>query len=371
MKILITGGHLTPALAVIEKLKKIPGIEVLYIGRKYSIEGNIELSQEYLHIAAQKIRFLSINTGRLQRSFTKYTIISLAKIPLGFFQALMIIGRENPDCILSFGGYVAAPVCFAAWLKRIPIFTHEQTITSGLTNRIIGRLAKRIFISWPQTQSLYPKSKVVLTGNPLREEIFKINDNLIPFGLKEFGSLPLIYITGGSQGSESINNLILPILDKLLDLYRVIHQFGQNKRTENKIKERILFLTEEQKKRYFAAPFVNSKSIGWVFKNADLVIGRSGANTVSELLVYKKPSLLIPLPWAGNNEQEKNAQILVEVGLGKILHQKMLSPESLFENIKLMLSVYKKSSNQRDSKIVVNNHAAQKIITTIVAEIRK
>lgn len=367
MKIIITGGHLSPALAVIEKLREIQGIEIVYVGRIFSLEGSRKPSQEYIQITAQKIKFIPITVGRLQRSFTRFTLPSLAKVPLGFVQALKIIFRQQPNCILSFGGYVALPICFAAWLFGVPVFTHEQTTTRGLANKIIEKFAKKIFISWSDSKPLYPKSKAVFTGNPLRNGIFKINDENIPKRIKEEKVLPLLYITGGSQGSESINNLVSEILVELLNHYRIIHQFGQSKTSQEKIQRKMTFLTEEQKIRYFATPFVDIKSIGWVLKNADLVLGRSGANTVSELLVFKKRCLLIPLPWAGEEEQEKNAQILVRAGLGKILYQSALTPKLLLGEIYLAMAKYNRIP-EKESQPEGKNTAAQKIVSIILSE---
>lgn len=368
MKIIITGGHLSPALAVIGKLRKIQGMDIVYVGRTSSLEGSREPSQEYSQIRAHKIRFIPITAGRLQRSFTRFTLPSLVKIPLGFIQALKIIFQEQPSCILSFGGYIALPVCFAAWLQGIPVFTHEQTITGGLANRIIENFAKKIFISWTETKPLYPKSKTVFTGNPLRNEIFKISDENIPKRIKEEKALPLLYITGGSQGSESINNLVLEILDVLLNQYRIIHQFGQSKTSQEKINRKLTSLTNGQRIRYFATPFVDAKSVGWVLKHADLVLGRSGANTVSELLVFKKRCLLIPLPWAGEEEQEKNAKILVRAGLGKILYQPTLTPKLLLEEIYSAM----KGDNKTpvgESQLEGKNTAAEKIVSIILSEV--
>lgn len=368
MKIIITGGHLSPALAVIGKLREIQGIDIVYVGRISSIEGSREPSQEYSQITAQKIRFIPITAGRLQRSFTRFTLPSLVKIPLGFVQALKIIFRQQPNCILSFGGYVALPICFAAWLLGIPIFTHEQTITRGLANRIIEKFAKKIFISWSDSEALYPKSKAVYTGNPLRNEIFRISDENIPKRIKEEKGLPLLYITGGSQGSESINNLVSEILVELLNHYRVIHQFGQSKISQEKINRKLTSLNQEQKKRYFATPFVDVKSIGWVLKNADLVLGRSGANTVSELLFRKKRCLLIPLPWAAEEEQEKNAKILVRAGLGKILYQSTLTPKLLLKEIYSAM-VKCKQFPVKELQGEGKNTAVEKIVSIILSEV--
>ena len=147
MKILITGAHFTPALAVIEELRKISGVEVIYVGRSTTLEGDKTWSVESEVLSSKSIKFIPIITGRLQRSFTIYTIPSLLKIPIGLLQALFIFFTEKPDVILSFGGYVAVPTVLIGWLWSIPIIIHEQTLVSGLANEISALFADKICLS--------------------------------------------------------------------------------------------------------------------------------------------------------------------------------------------------------------------------------
>jgi len=128
MKILVTGAHFTPAVAVIEEFKKRPNIEIVYIGRNTTREGDTSPSIESQVLPDLGIKFIPIITGRLQKDFTLFTIPSLLKIPIGFMQALFFILGEKPDVILSFGGYVAVPLVFIGWLFSIPIIVHEQTL---------------------------------------------------------------------------------------------------------------------------------------------------------------------------------------------------------------------------------------------------
>ncbi|TSC54300.1 MAG: UDP-N-acetylglucosamine--N-acetylmuramyl-(pentapeptide) pyrophosphoryl-undecaprenol N-acetylglucosamine transferase [Microgenomates group bacterium LiPW_16] len=198
-KIVITGGHLTPALAAIAELKK-EGWEILFIGRKHALEGDPSLSVEYRVIKELGISFVPLTAGRFQRSFTRYTILSLLKVPLGFIQSLYWVARFKPNLILSFGGYLALPVALSGWILGIPILTHEQSVIPGLATKIIARFARRVCVSWPQTTEHFPKEKVVLTGNPIREEVLKkYQVSSIKYQVSN-EDLPLIYITGGSLG---------------------------------------------------------------------------------------------------------------------------------------------------------------------------
>ena len=175
MKILITGAHFTPAFATIEELNKYKDVEIVYVGRKTTLEGDNTSSVESRLLPKLGVKFITITAGRLQRTFTPFTLISLLKIPIGFIQALHIILREKPDVVLSFGGYIALPLVIVAWLFSIPIIIHEQTLISGLANRLGSFFADKIAISFPENK-LFDKAKAVLTGNPLRREILNVKN---------------------------------------------------------------------------------------------------------------------------------------------------------------------------------------------------
>jgi UDP-N-acetylglucosamine--N-acetylmuramyl-(pentapeptide) pyrophosphoryl-undecaprenol N-acetylglucosamine transferase len=221
MKIIIIGGHLSPALAVIEELKNE---EIYYLGRKHAFEGDKAISLEYEEVSKLGIPFYSINAARLQRKFTSRTIPSLAKFPSGFFQSLKALKQIKPDVVLGFGGYVSLPVVLAAFFLRIPIVIHEQTLEAGFANRMEAKFARKICISWQSSEQYFPKQKTVLTGNPLRGIVL----NAKPF--KEETGLPKIYITGGSSGSHSINLLVEKSLKELLEKFTVVHQTGDARR---------------------------------------------------------------------------------------------------------------------------------------------
>src|SRR3989339_499065 len=146
MKIIIIGGHLAPALSVLEALPK--NTQVLFVGRKYALEGDNALSLEYNTITSLNIPFVGLNTGRLQRKITRFTLFSLLKLPFGIIKSFLILIDFKPDVVVGFGGYVSIPVTFCAFVLRIPVVIHEQTMEAGLTNRLVSRFAKKICISW-------------------------------------------------------------------------------------------------------------------------------------------------------------------------------------------------------------------------------
>jgi UDP-N-acetylglucosamine--N-acetylmuramyl-(pentapeptide) pyrophosphoryl-undecaprenol N-acetylglucosamine transferase len=362
-KIVITGGHLTPAHALINELKKRGGWQIYYLGRKYSFEGKKILSAEFRIIPSLGVKFISITTGRLQRKFTRYTIFSLLKIPFGFIQSFYYLFKIKPDVICSFGGYVSVPIVIAGFILRIPILTHEQTVVFGLSSKINSFFASKIAVSFPESLKYFPKDKVVLTGNPIREEVFKIKK---PSFLSPSFSKPFIYVTGGNQGSQTINRAILEILKRLLKQCSVIHQCGNL--DYEFVRKSTLNLDRRLRSRYFLIPFVGPEDIGWILNNADLVVSRAGANIICELAALGKPALLIPIPWTYQDEQTKNALFLSKTGLAEILPEKELTGDSLFLKITEMLgSLSKYRKKGAIAKKLIKKDAAQRIVKELYA----
>lgn len=363
-KVFITGGHLAPALAVIEEIvdRKLQW-DVVFVGRPHDFEGNTASSREKDIITSRGIRFVGLTTGRLQRSFSLYTVISLCKIPIGFIQSLILCFKEKPDAIISFGGYVALPVVVAAALRGVPVLTHEQTRLSGLANRLIGFFARKICISFSDTDRSFPRNKTVLTGLPVRKGIFTDKrENPFKVNVKTYS---LIYITGGTTGSVSLNNLLFPIIERLVRSHTVIHQTG--KISIHKALELRREMSPEQQQRYIVKEYFDEGTVGWILRSAGLVVSRSGANTVTELAILGKKAILIPLPWSGEEEQLRNAEWLEKRCLVYIVDQKKATSDVLLDSVDRIVREKKEFLDSRDiplngAALVVNE--VEKILLT-------
>ena len=330
MKVVIIGGHFSPALAVIEELKDE---EVYYLGRKHTFEGDKAISLEQEEITKLGIPFYAINTARLQRKFTRHTVPSLVKFPLGFTQSLRILRQIRPEVVLGFGGYVSLPVVLAAFFLKIPVVIHEQTLEAGFANKIEAKFARKICISWQSSQQYFPKQETVLTGNPLR----KIVLNAQPF--REETGLPKLYITGGSSGSHVINLLVEESLEKLLKKFTVVHQTGDARAYADfeRLQAKANKFGAQLAKNYHPQKFFSQEEVANSLSKANLVVGRAGINTVTELIYFKTPAFLIPLPFSQRNEQLKNALFLKGLGLAEIGIQNELTPDAFVETIFAML----------------------------------
>lgn len=364
MKVLFTGAHFTPAQAVIEELKKDPGSEIVYIGRKYTQEGDNSPSIESQVLPNLGVKFIPIIAGRLRRIFDIHTIISLLKIPIGFIQSFYILVKEQPNVVLSFGGYVGVPVVFSAWLLSIPVIVHEQTLVSSLSSKFTNIFANKIALTFETDQ--YTNKKVVITGNPIRKELLnpasKYSEDLGIF-LKEVkrNKLPLIYITGGNQGSDTINKVISKLLDKLTEKAYVIHQTGSSKANyfEKLLEQRGTLKNSE---RYLVKKWFDASDMAQIFRNANLVISRAGINTLLELAYFSIPTIVIPLPFLYKNEQMKNAQFFKQNGLCEIITQSNLNDESLLKLINQVLNDKNAKDRAMRAKEIVIENADKRLV---------
>ncbi len=373
MKILITGGHFSPAYSIISELKK-RGHVVAIAGRAHPFEGDSSLSLEYAICKKENLQFFEIKAGRFQRKFGSYTISSLLKTPLGFVQALMLVKRAQPDVVMTFGGYIGLPISYAASTLGVPVILHEQTQGAGLAARLIGKVARKICISFKTSENSFPNDKIEFTGNPVRSEIFEINKNSEIAKTFPTGKAKIIYVTGGSTGSHFINSQMKKIIDTLLEKFIVVHQTGESSKYNdfeelNKLRNK---LENDKKQKYVLKKFIYPDEIGFVFEHADLIISRAGANTILEIIAKKKMSLLIPLPHGQTSEQLANAKFLKGLGISEYLEEQDAAPDALIKKIQEMFTNEKKYiSNMLRSENYFVPDAAKRIVNIIEEDGKK
>jgi UDP-N-acetylglucosamine--N-acetylmuramyl-(pentapeptide) pyrophosphoryl-undecaprenol N-acetylglucosamine transferase len=350
-RIFITGGHYTPARAVIDELLRLGGFEIFYLGRRFSMEDDAAEALEFQELKKiKRVNYIVINTGRLQRKFFIKPFQSLkafSKIISGLVAGFWAVLKYRPNIILSFGGYVALPVVLVGKIFGIRVVTHEQTLSLGLANKIIERLADKVLVSYPQQAD----QRHVYTGNPIRREILEVG-NCHP-------RKNLIFVTGGNQGSHVLNMALMEALPTLLKKYSVVHQTGDSKFGDYDN----LYNRYKNNKNYKIYRFLSGKEMAENLSLASLVICRSGANTVTELRYLGKPAILVPIFWSGGNEQVKNAQIIVRAGQGEMLTEDQLSSRSLVTLVNKMfsyLNYYQK--NGLANKATLSVDAASKIV---------
>jgi UDP-N-acetylglucosamine--N-acetylmuramyl-(pentapeptide) pyrophosphoryl-undecaprenol N-acetylglucosamine transferase len=350
--IFITGGHITPAIALMDAIgETYPSWQIVCVGRHIAIEGTKEESVERKLVTQRGGIFLPLMAGRLSRSFSLHTLVSLAKVPVGFVQAFWYCLKHRPAIVVSFGGYIGLPVAVAAFMLRIPVVIHEQTRVMGLANKIISVIATRICVTFDDQKHQFASLKTVVTGLPMRGELFhppKKN----PFDIDN--TLPVVYVTGGSTGAVSLNDALFDAIPTLTESFVVFHQTG--KLSLSKAQQLQAQLSAVQKKRYIVSDFFHTEELSWILHKAKVVVGRSGANTVMEMAVLHKPMICIPLPWSAGGEQMANAQWLADAGLGVVVEQEHIQTSKLIELVRLMP---KKNKETKHASPVVLDVAAR------------
>lgn len=288
-----TGGHVIPSIAVARELKQ-KGHEVFFIGTRQGYEGRL--------VPESGFPIEWIETGGLMRVGLKQTLRTLVQLPLSVARSWTLL--RGVSGVFSMGGYVAAPVMVAAWLRRVPIVIMEPNAMPGVTNRRFGKIARKVLVSFEEAAAYFPRDLVEVTGLPVRPEFFAVPEK--PAG----GKLTML-ITGGSQGSRRLNQAVEAAWPSLRGAVRVIHQAG---RTD--------YATLRPK---FDAAAVDGELLEFIldmpaaFAQADFVVCRSGAGTVSELAAAGKPSILVPFPYAADDHQMKNAQALERIGAAVVV----------------------------------------------------
>lgn len=348
LRILVTGGgssgHISPALAIIKTIQEIAATQNAWTLRFLYVGGRRGLEQKLVESAG--IPFAGVETGKLRRYFSRENFTDAMRVPVGVLQAAGHVRRFRPDVVLATGGYVAVPPVLAAAMRHIPIITHEQTVQIGLANRINARFARRIGLSFESAlQELPPalQAKAFVVGNPVRSSIFggAPAEAVAYCGFSAADdALPTLYVTGGSQGARILNRGVEAVLAELLSQCRVIHQCGQqpvgDEQDYDRLEQAAAKLPPALRRRYFFTRFIGEE-IKHVFALADLVVGRSGAGTVTELCALGKPAIYVPLVPTGGDEQTRNAKMCENIGAARIIKQADFDSTILLNTVKLLL----------------------------------
>ncbi len=342
-----TGGHVFPLAAVAEQLKvQYPHCEFLYIGTKSQMSDVAEAA-----MAQMDIPTINITTGKMRRYFSVEYFIDFFRIPWGVIQSLWHLLIFMPDAVFSKGGYASVPVVVAAWLYRIPILTHESDAVPGWANRICGKLSRYVAISFADTKKYFLARKTVMTGNPIRT-VMTQGDRMRGYQRWNFSeSRPVIFVVGGSQGSQRINEALIRILPDLSPFAQVLHVTGPDHY------QGLLPLVGEMgfksgRRRYFMAPFLHREEMADAYAMADVVIARAGANTITELAANHKVAILVPLVGSANNHQAMNAYSAAKAGGALVLEESNLGSSLFFERINKIL-------HDRDLRLKLQNNIGQ------------
>lgn len=349
MKVIITaggtGGHIYPALGVIEKLSENKDNDFLYIGTKDRMESEL--------IPSLGIKYEALEIYGLTKNMTK-NIKNIKCLMTAYKKAKKIIKDYKPDYVIGFGGYVTLPVLMAAHKYKIRTGIHEQNKIPGKTNKILSKIVDTTFVSFESSKTEF-SNKVIYSGNPCAEKASQIT----PHDKTKLGfnkDKKLIIIVMGSLGSETVNKKIIEFLKDYKDKNsEILFITGKNNYEEYK--------HVKVPNNIKIVPFYNDLS--GLMKSSDLIISRAGASTISEILAVNIPSILVPSPYVANNHQYYNALDLKEQNISIMLEEKDLNNETLKKSIDEILKKEKEIKNK------IEKLPKLKASTIIVEEIKK
>ncbi len=368
MKILFTGGgtggHFYPIIAVAQAIReiadteKLVGIELYYVSddpydKRVLFENNIIYSE--------------VSAGKIRRYFSFQNFIDIFKTFAGIVSAIGKLFIIYPDVVFGKGGYASFPALVAAWILRIPVIIHESDSMPGRVNLWASKFAQKIAVSYPEAANFFPKEKVAFTGNPLRREIL----SPITRGAHEFLELergvPVIFVTGGSQGALNINDVLIDIVPNLVTKYQIVHQTGQTNFLETQRRAQFLLDTSEFKKRYKPFAYLNETALRMIGGIANLAITRAGS-TVFELAVWGVPSIVIPIPEEISHDQRSNAFAYARSGGAIVIEEKNLSATILESEIERLMSSPETLDLMKEKALVFSpKDAAFKIAKELIA----
>ncbi|MDY4919514.1 MAG: undecaprenyldiphospho-muramoylpentapeptide beta-N-acetylglucosaminyltransferase [Phascolarctobacterium sp.] len=358
-----TGGHIYPALTIADQIKKLaPEAEISFVGTQQGLEKDIIPRYGY------PLKFIEV--AGFKRSLSLDTLRSACKLFSGLYDAYQIIKKEKPDLVIGTGGYVCGPIVFMAALKGIPTCIQEQNAMPGVTNKILSRYVRKVFLGYKEAGKYFQgKAELVYTGNPIRTEILEHERQA---AIKELGLDPekkTILVSGGSRGARSINNAMLEAELALSgrNEVQVLHATGDVNYEQ--------YMAEITKRggvgeNIIIKPYLHNMPVA--LAAADLAVFRAGAIGLAELMAKGVPSVLIPYPYATANHQEFNARAVEAKGAAQVILDKELNGERILEAIEhLLLHTKDLEKMQAAAKALGKPQAAETIANEALALIKK
>lgn len=324
LKVLIaaggTGGHVFPGIAIAEELRRVNSdVQIRFVGTDRGLETKI--------LPKEGWPLLLMKSSPLKGQSAIMKFAAVARLPFSVVRAMLIMISEHPHILVSIGGYAAAPLSIAAWLMRVPCLLVEPNAIPGMTNLKLARLSRKVFVAFDETQKRFAPGKAVLTGVPVRQNVLETRRT------KAKDGRTAVFLFGGSQGAVRLNKAMVGAMVHMRDLttsFSVIHQAGENDNLDSIVKAYKDLGVE-------AEVFAFTDRIWECYSRADIVIGRSGANTIAEVTALGLASILVPYPYAADDHQRANAEWLVKEGGAAMILDSECTGERLAKELRTMI----------------------------------
>jgi UDP-N-acetylglucosamine--N-acetylmuramyl-(pentapeptide) pyrophosphoryl-undecaprenol N-acetylglucosamine transferase len=314
-----TGGHLFPGVAIAEELRaRHPDAMIRFVGTKRGIEARVlpDLGWDLALIEVSGLK----TVGALG------AIRGLFRLPKALWQARRAVKAFAPDAVIGVGGYASGPVVLMAKLRGVPTAICEQNSIPGLTNKILGRVARVVFLSFEESRRFFKPKKIVMSGNPVRRDLVQKLIAAAPSS----GERVNVLVCGGSQGAVAVNELASQALIAIGGDVGIVHQTGERDLEPTRARYAAANVTAE------CSAFI--KDMAAAYQRADIIIGRAGATTVAELAIAGKPAIFIPYPFAADNHQVTNAREMAGAGAALVFEQSALTAEKLADALRPLLT---------------------------------
>jgi len=367
MKVLFTGGgtggHFYPIIAIAQELNKRIEKEHFSEFKLYFMSDDIY--NERL-LFENGIHFIKVKTGKWRKYFSILNLLDIFKIGIAAIHALARILILYPDVVVGKGGYASFPALFAARLLRIPVIIHESDSVPGRTNKWAAKFAEKIAVSYPEAIESLPKDKTALVGNPIRREILTPSKEGARELLELEEKIPILFVLGGSQGAQTINEVILQESPELIKKYQIIHQVGEKNAEETQKLAEVIIKDDKLRSRYKIFGYLNNEAMKMSAGVADLIISRAGS-TIFEIAAWGLPSIIIPITNSNKDHQRKNAYSYARAGACDVIEEKNLTPNLLASEIdRLMEDKEERDKMSHAAKAFSKIDAGDKIAEQIV-----
>ena len=364
MKILLTGGgtggHFYPLIAIAEKLIEISDKEKIIDLKLYYMA---DKPYDKRMLFESSITYIQIPAGKMRTYFSISNFFDIFKTGTGMFFGLISMFFIYPDVVISKGGYAAFPAVFAAKLLRIPVIVHESDSYPGRLNVWTAKFAQKVAISWPEAIEYLPKEKTALTGQPIRKNILH-GDSVGAYEFFKLSSdLPVIFVWGGSQGAEIINNIIIDVMPDLLSRYQIIHQTGVSNIDDILGRSKLVMENNNNISRYVPLPYLNNLATRMAAGVASVIISRAGSS-IFEIASWGIPSIIIPITNSNGDHQRKNAYNYARTGACEVIDEANLTPHLLISEIDKILTNKEKLTKMKESALSFANPLAAETIAS-------
>ncbi len=357
MRVLITGGgtggHVYPALAVVERMSSAEREGVAWVGSYDGMERDI--------VAREGIRYLAVRAGAVRGAGPLRALRSAVSLAQGVIEAQRVLRSFGADVVLSTGGFVSAPLVVAAWLRRCPCLVYLPDIEPGLAVRFQSRWADRVAVSFEEAAGYFRRDKVVVTGYPVRAELYAWDRARARASLGLAQTLPLVLVMGGSRAAHSINMAVQATMRELLSVAQVLHLCGQDDLAG--LEQSAAALPSPARERYHPYAYLHEEMPA-ALAAADLVVARAGAATLAEFPAVGLPAILVPYPYSGQH-QEANARYLVERGAAVMVRDADLKEQLLPTLLTLLNDEPRRIAMAAASRRLAHPDAATAILSVL------